>query len=211
MKLRYSATSPYVRKVMMVIHERGLSDRIALEKTDPWSPATDLPHDNPLGKVPALMLADGTALFDSPVIVEYLDMLPASEGGSESGSGNGSLLPETGPDRWTALRFQALADGICDAAILRRLEGNRPEQLRSTDWMERQRKAGARSVDALEADAAKLGERFTIGSVAVLAALGYLDFRFGHEDWRLGHPALSAWFDAESKRESFVSTAPPAA
>jgi glutathione S-transferase len=208
MKLRYSATSPYVRKVMIVIHERGLSDRIALEKTDPWSPATDLPHDNPLGKVPALMLADGTALFDSPVIIEYLDMLTSSESGLV---GNGSLLPAAGPDRWTALRFQALADGICDAAILRRLEGNRPEQLRSADWMERQRAAVARSVDVLEADAAKLGERFTIGSVAVLAALGYLDFRFGHEDWRPGHTALSAWFDRESKRESFIRTAPPAA
>ncbi|HYI68362.1 MAG TPA: glutathione S-transferase N-terminal domain-containing protein, partial [Skermanella sp.] len=128
MKLRYSATSPYVRKVMMVIHERGLSDKVELEKTDAWSPTTDLPQDNPLGKVPALALPDGTSLFDSPVIVEYLDSL-------ESGPGNG-LYPEAGPDRWTALRFQALADGICDAAILRRLEGNRPEQLRSTDWME---------------------------------------------------------------------------
>jgi glutathione S-transferase len=203
MKLRYSATSPYVRKVMMVILERGLSDKVELEKTDAWSPTTDLPQDNPLGKVPALALPDGTSLFDSPVIVEYLDSL-------ESGPGNG-LYPEAGPDRWAALRFQALADGICDAAILRRLEGNRPDQLRSTDWMERQRAAVARSVDALEACAAKLGERFTIGSVAVLAALGYLDFRFGHEDWRTGHPALAAWFDAESKRDSFVKTAPPAA
>jgi glutathione S-transferase len=203
MKLRYSATSPYVRKVMMVIHERGLSDRIELEKTDAWSPETDLPSNNPLGKVPALVLGDGPALFDSPVIAEYLDTL--------AGPGDSSLFPAAGPDRWAALRFQALADGICDAAILRRLEGNRPEQLRSTDWMERQRAAVARSVDALEAEAAKLGESFTIGSVAVLAALGYLDFRFGHEDWRPGHPALSAWFDAESKRDSFVGTAPPAA
>jgi len=202
MKLRYSATSPYVRKVMMVIHERGLSDRIELEKTDAWSPETDLPSNNPLGKVPALVIGDGPALFDSPVIAEYLDTLAGPDI---------ALFPAPGPDRWTALRFQALADGICDAAILRRLEGNRPEQLRSTDWMERQRKAVARSVDALEADAAKLGERFTIGSVAVLAALGYLDFRFGHEDWRPGHPALSAWFEAESKRDSFVNTAPPAA
>jgi glutathione S-transferase len=202
MKLRYSATSPYVRKVMMVIHERGLSDRVELEKTDAWSPETDLPSNNPLGKVPALVLGDGPALFDSPVIVEYLDTLAGPDA---------SLFPTTGPNRWTALRFQALADGICDAAILRRLEGNRPEQLRSTDWMERQRAAVVRSVDALEADAAKLGERFTIGSVAVLAALGYLDFRFGHEDWRPGHPALSAWFDAESRRDSFVGTAPPAA
>ena len=146
MKLRYSATSPYVRKVMMVIHERGLSDKVELEKTDAWSPETDLPHDNPLGKVPALALGDGPALFDSPVIVEYLDTpgkaVPAT-----------ALLPGRRPDRWAALRFQALADGICDAAILRRLEGNRPEQLRSTDWMERQRAAVARSVDALEADA----------------------------------------------------------
>ena len=203
MKLRYSATSPYVRKVMMVIHERGLSDKVELTKTDAWSPATDLPQDNPLGKVPALVLDDGTSLFDSPVIVEYLDSL-------ESGPGNG-LYPKSGPDRWAALRFQALADGICDAAILRRLEGNRPEQLRSTDWMERQRTAVSRSLDALEAGAGKLGERFTIGSVAVLAALGYLDFRFGHEDWRQGRPALSAWFDAESKRDSFAGTAPPAA
>jgi glutathione S-transferase len=202
MKLRYSATSPYVRKVMMVIHERGLSDRVELEKTDAWSPETDLPINNPLGKVPALVTGDGPALFDSPVIVEYLDTLAGP---------NASLFPAAGPDRWAALRFQALADGICDAAILRRLEGNRPEQLRSTDWMERQRAAVARSVDALEADAATLGERFTIGGVAVLAALGYLDFRFGHEDWRPGHPALSAWFDAESKRDSFVGTAPPAA
>ena len=136
------------------------------------------------------------------MIVEYLDSL-------ERKSRNG-LYPEAGPDRWAALRFQALADGICDAAILRRLEGNRPEQLRSTDWMERQRAAVARSVDALEAGAAKLGERFTIGSVAVLSALGYLDFRFGHEDWRPGHPALSAWFDAQIERGT-VKTAPPAA
>src|SRR3954454_12714190 len=192
MKLRYSATSPYVRKVMMVIHERGLSEKVELEKTDAWSPETDLPRNNPLGKVPALVLEDGPALFDSPVIVEYLDTL--------AGSGEASLFPAAGPDRWTALRFQALADGICDAAILRRLEGNRPEQLRSTDWMERQRAAVARSVDALEAEAAKLGERFTIGSVAVLAALGYLDFRFGHDDLRLGNTALSAWFNRESKR-----------
>jgi len=203
MKLRYSATSPYVRKVMIVIHERGLSDRIELEMTDAWSPATDLPRNNPLGKVPALVLEDGTTLFDSTVIAEYLDTLASP--------GDGSLFPAAGPERWTALRFQALADGICDAAILRRLEGNRPEQLRSIDWMERQRAAVARSVDALEADAAKLDEGFTIGSVAVLSALGYLDFRFGHENWRPGHPALSAWFDRESKRDSFTRTAPPTA
>jgi len=205
MKLRYSPTSPYVRKVMMVIHERGLSDQIELETTDAWSPNTDLPQNNPLGKVPALVLADGSALFDSPVIAEYLDSLPGS---------GGPLFPPVGPARWTALRQQALADGICDAAILRRLEGNRPEQLRSTDLMARQRAAVARTVDLLEADAAHLGDPAaapTIGTIAVLAALGYLDFRFGHEDWRENHPNLTAWFEKASARESFTRTKPPVA
>src|SRR5689334_5968404 len=142
MKLRFSPTSPYVRKVMMVIHELGLTDRVQLETTDAWSPTTTLPTTNPLGKVPALVLDDGSALFDSPVIAEYLDSLP--------GGGTAPLFPASGPARWTALRQQALADGICDAAILRRLEGNRPEQIRSTDWMESQRAAVARTVDVLE-------------------------------------------------------------
>ncbi|WP_158045149.1 glutathione S-transferase N-terminal domain-containing protein [Skermanella pratensis] len=203
MKLRYSATSPYVRKVMMVIHELGLADRVELEKTDAWSPETNLPDDNPLGKVPALVVEGGTALFDSPVICEYLDSLASG--------GEGRLFPPPGAERWAALRFQALADGICDAAILRRLEGNRPEQFRSSDWMERQRRAVARSLDQLEKEADRLGTRADIGALAVLAALGYLDFRFGHEDWRQGRPALSAWFDQASARGSFAATKPPAA
>jgi glutathione S-transferase len=200
MKLRYSATSPYVRKVMMVIHELGLANRVELENTDAWSPKTDLPTDNPIGKVPALVTDDGMALFDSPVICEYLDSV-----------GSGTLFPPVGPERWTALRFQALADGICDAAILRRLEGNRPEQLRSTDWMERQKAAVGRCLDLLEKQAGTLGDGADIGTLAVLSALGYLDFRFGHEDWRAGRPALSAWFDKASARESFTATKPPAA
>lgn len=199
LKLRWSPTSPYVRKVMMVLIERGLEDRVERVATDPWSTDTDLPKDNPLGKVPALTLEDGTTLFDSPVIVEYLDSL----------GDRAPLLPPAGSARWTALRLQAIADGICDAAILRRLESMRPDGEKSANWMERQRKAVARSLDLLEAEAASLDGEATIGSLAVLVALGYLDFRFGHEDWREGRPALTAWFAKASDRDSLRRTAPP--
>jgi glutathione S-transferase len=200
MTLRYSPTSPYVRKVMMVLMECGLEDAVELVKTDAWSPDTDLPADNPLGKVPALIVQDGVTLFDSPVICEYLDTL----------HDGARLFPPPGPARWAALRQQALADGICDAAILRRLEGNRPDGEKSPPWMERQRAAVTRACDALEAEAASLPDHMTIGTVAILAALGYLDFRFGHEDWRPGRPALAAWFGRASARDSFRRTAPPA-
>ncbi|HYF89500.1 glutathione S-transferase C-terminal domain-containing protein [Azospirillum sp.] len=102
-----------------------------------------------------------------------------------------------------------IADGICDAAILRRLESMRPDGEKSEGWMERQRKAVARALDLLEADAAALAGEATIGTLAVLAALGYLDFRFGHENWREGRPALASWFDKAADRDSLRRTAPP--
>lgn len=200
MKLRWSATSPYVRKVMMVLIERGLDSAVERQQTDAWSPETDLPTDNPLGKVPALVLENGTTLFDSPVIAEYLDSL---------GSGP-ALFPAAGPARWTALRLQALADGICDAAILRRLETNRPDGEKSIAWADRQGRAVARALDLLEAEADGLGGELTIGTLAVMVALGYLDFRFGHEPWREGRPKLATWFATASDRDSFRRTAPPA-
>lgn len=201
MKLRHSHTSPYARKVMMVAIECGLDQSIELQTTDAWSPETDLPKDNPLGKVPALVLPGGPTLYDSPVICEYLDTL-------HDGT---RLFPPTGPARWTALRQQALADGVCDAAILRRLEGNRPDGEKSASWAERQRVAMARACDALEAEAGTLPLEPTIGTLAILSTLGYLDFRFGHENWRPGRPALTAWFEQASNRDSFRRTAPPSA
>lgn len=197
--LRHSPTSPFVRKVRMVAIECGLEDRITLQPTDVWVATTDIHRTNPLGKVPALTLEDGTVLYDSPVICEYLDSL--------AGAG---LLPPA-PARWAALRQQALADGICDAAILRRMELGRPELQRSADWLERQRRAVARAVDALEADAPSLPTgRPTVGSLAVIAALSYLDFRWAHEPWRDGHPRLAAWFEQAADRDSVRRTAPPA-
>lgn len=200
MQLRYSQTSPYVRKVMMVAFEAGVADRIEISPTDVWAPDTPIVRDNPLSKIPTLVTEDGLVLFDSPVIAEYLDSL-----------GGGVLFPAAGNARWKALRQQALADGICDAGVLRLLEGRRPESLRSADWADRQRRAVTRALDLLEREVTDLppADAPTIGGIAVLAALGYLDFRFAKDGWRQGRPGLANWFEAASARDSFKRTAPP--
>jgi glutathione S-transferase len=199
MKLRWSPTSPFVRKVMMVVFECGLADAVSLETTNAWSPDTDLPRDNPLGKVPALSVGDGTTLYDSPVIAEYLDTLHDGP----------RLFPPNGPARWKALRLQALGDGLCDAAVLRRLEDQRPDGQRSLAWSERQAQAMRRACDALEAEAATLGDQPTIGTLAVVAALAYLDLRFDGDQWRHGRPDLTAWFARACRRDSFIHTQAP--
>jgi glutathione S-transferase len=201
LKLRYSPTSPYVRKVMMAAHEKGVVDRLQLETTNPWNSEPEFTRENPLSKVPALTIEDGTILFDSPVICEYLDSL---------GTGP-KLFPSSGPQRWQSLRQQALGDGICDAAILRRLESNRPQGEQSKDWMERQKSTVARALDTIEAEAKLLDGQTTIGTIALLAALGYLDFRYGHEPWRENRPSLAQWFERASARDGYVKTAPPPA
>ncbi len=200
MTLRFSHTSPYARKVLVSALETGLIKQITLAPTNPWAPDTDLPADNPLGKVPALITADGMALFDSPVICEYLDSLHDGP----------KLFPAAGPDRWRALRQQALADGIVDAAVNRRLDAQRPPAQQSLDWQERQARAVARACATLELDAAEFAAGPpTIGAVAAACALAYLDFRFPEDDWRAGRPALSTWFGAFSQRPSMVQTVPP--
>ena len=198
MKLRYSATSPYARKVVATAIEIGLDGRVERVATDPWSADTDLPASNPLGKVPALETDDGTVLFDSPVICEYLDSLH-----------DGPKLHPEGAARWTALRLAAIGDGICDAAITRLLDTRRPENLRSPDWQQRQKAAMARACDLLEAEAASLEGAVTIGHLAVACALGYLDLRWDADQWRQGRPKLAAWFEGFSQRPSIASTAPP--
>ena len=198
MKLCYSATSPYVRKVVVAGIELGLDGKIVREPTSAWDPATTLGQINPLGKVPALVTDDGGALIDSPVICEYLDGV----------AGGGKLFPPAGPARWTALRRQALADGICDAAILRLLESRRPAELQSADWVARQKNLVARSLDALEAEAKSLGTEVTIGHLAIGCTLGYLDFRFGADAWRDGRPGLAKWYEGFAKRPSMSTTEP---
>ena len=199
MKLYFSHASPYARKVRITAFEVGLLGQTDLEVTDAWSATAGLPDDNPLCKVPTLVLDDGTALFDSPVICEYLDHL-----------GGGTLFPPAGPARWQALRLQALGDGLCDAAVARRLETMRPENLRSDAWIARQTAAMVRACDTLERWTADFSGSVTIGTVAVATALGYLDLRFADDNWRAGRPKLAAWFDEASQRPAFQATKPPA-
>ena len=199
MQLRYSPTSPYVRKVMVTAIETGLDKQIEKIPTNPWDPDTDLTKDNPIGKVPALKTDQGEILFDSPVICEFLDGLH---------QGN-KLFPASGDARWSTLKLQALADGILDAAVTCVVEGKRPKELQSKDWVERQRKAIRRSLDALEQSVSDLdGKQLSIGQVAAGCALGYLDFRKPVDDWRKGRPKLTEWYDAFSKRPSMQATVP---
>lgn len=199
MKLRYSTTSPYVRKVTVVAIELGLDARIERIPTDTRDPQSGLSGDNPLGKVPALILDDGEVLYDSPVICEYLDSLHQGA----------KLFPAAGPARWRALRQQALCDGILDAAILRMLETKRrPEALRWPDSIAQQAGKVSRALDRLEAEAAQLDGPLTIGQIAAGCALEYLDFRFGEEDWRPAHPKLAAWQTKFAKRPAMQQTVP---
>lgn len=197
MKLRYSPTSPYVRKVMITAIETGQESVIERIPTNPWDPETDLPEDNPLGKVPALLVDEGLTLFDSPVICEYLC--------SRVGAG---LVPREGLDRWRVLRLQALGDGILDAAVLRLLEGKRPEAMQNPDWIERQKRTIGRGVDSLEEAVGDWGETLTLGQITAGAALGYLDFRFSGDEWRKGRPALTDWYEAFAQRPSMKQTVP---
>ena len=193
MKLRYSTTSPFVRKVRVVAIETGLIDKIELVKTNPVE--ADLAQHNPLNKVPAMVLDDGSPLYDSRVICEYLD--------AQTG---GKFFPPVGPARWTALRRQALADGMSEAAVLRMTENRRPENLRSADWDKKQKLKVTQGLDALEAD--HLGPQLDIGTLMVAILLDYLDFRFKAEDWRAGHPKLAAWHKVFAERASLKKTLP---
>ena len=203
MKLMYSPTSPYVRKVMVLAIEAGLDKKIDKETvaTTPVAPNRDLAKTNPLVKVPSLQ-AEGLSLYDSPVICEYLDNQHKRR----------KLVPRKGRDRWVALRLQAMGDGLLDAALLARYEGTlRPEDLRWPDWTKGQMKKIDGVLDQLEAEAKSLKGKPTIGTITVGCALGYLDLRFATFDWRHKRPRLAKWFNAFSKLPSMKATAPPAA
>jgi len=201
MKLRYSATSPFARKVMIVAHEHGLADRIEIlpverVTTQPFGLQTP---ENPLMKIPALTADDGQVLYDSPVICEYLDTL---------GSGR-KLFPPAGAARWTALRQQALGDGITDAVILCAYETRRPEERRWSGWTDSQMQRVHQGLAAAEHE--HLSGLTTIGPIAIACALGYLDIRFPDDGWRRRHPKLAEWYDAVLQLPSMQATKPPAA
>jgi glutathione S-transferase len=197
MRLRFSPTSPYVRKVVVSAIEIGLDKHIERVPTDSNDPKSGLGAENPLGKVPSLTLDDGSVLYDSPVICEYLDSLHAGP----------KLFPASGPARWTALRRQALGDGISDAALLSRMEALRPPAEQSASFIVQQKGKIASSLDAIESEADRFGENVDIGAIAIGCALGYLDLRFAADAWRNGRPTLAGWFERFAERPSMQATA----
>lgn len=205
MKLFFSHTSPYARKVVATAIELGLRDRIELmtASVSPTNRNPDVVAHNPSGKLPTLLTDDGQALYDSRVICEYLAAQTA---------GGDAIFPPAGTARWTALRRQAMADALLDAALLARYEtASRPEALRWPEWLEGQLDKVRSSILAIEADAGDLGDRADIGTLAIACALGYLDLRYGNLQWRDKAPRAAAWYAEFSQRPSLVETAPPAA
>ncbi|MDJ1159277.1 glutathione S-transferase [Chelatococcus sp. SYSU_G07232] len=187
--LRSSPASPFGRKVKIAAYLLGLMDRIEVVNADTTDPNDSLRRQNPLGKIPTLVLEDGTTLYDSRVILEYFDHL----------AGGGRILPN-GAERFTVLARQALADGIMDAALLQVYEGRyRPAEKHEEKWLALQAGKVERGLAALEAAPPALGERINVGHIAVACALGYLDLRFAGR-WRADHPKLVAWLDTFAAR-----------
>jgi len=198
MKLQYSPNSPYVRKVVVLAIELGLDGAIVNDAVtlSPYEPNPDVVKLNPLGKIPVLEGEDGMSLFDSTVACEYLS----------AKAGDGQWFPAAGPRRWHALRLNALANGMLEAAQLVRFEQSRPEAFRYAKWSEAQLGKVRRGFAFLEGH---LPAQDDIGSIAVACAIGWLDFRFPDLGWRQTAPALAQWFAAFSERPSFASTRHP--
>ncbi|EEB85052.1 glutathione S-transferase [Roseobacter sp. GAI101] len=203
MKLYYSPTSPYVRKVMVLLHETGQIDDVTLEtmNTTPLKPDAALLSKNPLAKVPALERAEGPTLYDSRVICAYLD------------DRAGGMLYPAGARRWDTLTLEATADGILDAALSMVYEGRmRPEDKQMPEWIEGQWGKIERACAALNTRwVSQLSGPLDMGQIAVGCALGYLDFRHDARNWRKGNDALANWARSFDSRDSMQATAPPKA
>jgi glutathione S-transferase len=204
MKLFGTPTSPFTRKVRIVLAEKGISHEYAIER--PSAPGSRVPQFNPLGKVPTLVLDDGRAIYDSAVIVEYLDAL---------GTGP-KLIPDSFDQRIEVRRWEALGDGIAEATVLVNHEYREPaEKQRSPAWFERQRAKIDRGLAAMEKDLGAgefcFGGRFTLADVAAGYALDYLDQALPEVAWRAAHPALRRLAERLAARMSFSSTLPPRA
>lgn len=199
MKLFYSSTSPFVRKVNIFAMECGLADNIEWVKTNPWQAEEQLTTENPLSKIPTLITDDNVVIYDSRLICEYLDTLHNGR----------KLIPKLSDARWPVLRLQALADGVLDAGILRFMEGKRVQEQQSADWDAMQRNSIERGLDELEQTMAEWSQvPLNLGIISVGCLLGWLDFRLPSEDWRANRPGLAQWYEVYSKRYSMLQTAP---
>lgn len=200
MRLYHSPTTPYGRKVMVLLHETGLVGDVEVVQAGgtPLDPGTQPLDANPLGKIPVLEPGDGTAIYDSRVICRYLD--------TRAGAG---LYPPA-PRLWQCLTLEATADGILEAALLMVYESRlRPEPIRFEPWVEGQWTKVTRALDTLEDRwMGHLHGPLDMGQIALACALGYLDFRHGPRDWRTGRAELATWYDAFSRRKSMTATEP---
>ena len=192
MKLFFNRNSPYARKVLIAVHEKGILDRVELCETDPWRDPPELLAANPASKVPALLTEKAGAIIESTTICDYLD--GAFEG-----------RPLVGPDRAAVMARAGLAEAVIDAAFTAVIEKRRPPERQWTDWVDRQLRAVQRTLAAMVAPPEG---RFDLGDIALAAALGYLDFRLSATEWRERHEALAAWLDSVSQRPSMQQTQP---
>jgi glutathione S-transferase len=199
MILRFSPSSPFVRKVRIAIALLGFDKDVTIERADTTDPNDSLRKMNPLGKIPILIIEDGSAIYDSRVILDYLD----------DRAGGGKIVPGDSKARLTALRLQALADGILDASILTVYEGRyRKAEMHEPKWLELQAGKVTRGLGALEAAPPPIDPMPNVGQIALACALGYRDFRFGGS-WRGEYPRLVAWLDNFAARvPAFAATKP---
>ena len=202
MKLIGSLTSPFVRKVRIVLAEKKIDYEFVIDS--PWSPESGVANLNPLGKIPVLALDDDTSLFDSRVISEYLDNVAPYN----------KLMPSTNRERTEVKRWEALADGICDAAALIFLEKKRPAEQQSSEWIVRQQNKIIAGLDYMAAELGDsnwcMGTHFSLADIAAGCALGYLAFRFPEIDWNAKHPNLARLYEKLSHRPAFAETMPKA-
>ncbi|MBF0280327.1 MAG: glutathione S-transferase [SAR324 cluster bacterium] len=201
MKLFYSPASPFARKVLVLAYETGLIDQITPVACvlSPVAPNASVVEENPIGKIPTLLLDNGTALYDSRVICEYLDELHEGK----------KMFPPAGSSRWETLTLQSLTDGILDAAVLIRYETyERSEQHQWREWIENQKLKIFRSLARIEKEIENLTGTLNIGVIGIGCVLGYLDFRFPDENWRNRCPKLAEWFLEFNQRTSMQSTRP---
>ena len=202
MKLIGSMTSPYVRKVRIVLAEKKIEYEFVIDS--PWVPDSGVANVNPLGKIPVLVLDDSTTLFDSRVIVEHIDSVAP----------NNKLMPESNRERTEVKRWGAVSDGICDAAALIFLERKRPEGQQSAEWIERQMDKILRGLEFMANELGDgnycMGNHYTLADVGVGCALGYLAFRFPEIEWREKHANLARLYDKLMQRPAFAETVPQA-
>lgn len=196
-RLFYSSASPYARKARVLVEESGLGNLFQMVAIAPFERPKELLAHNPLSKIPTLVCEDSLVIYDSPVIIEFIDGLSAQP-----------ILPAGGRRRWEALRRQALADGIMDAGVSMLLEGRRPASEQSPQWIERQGQTIWRSLAAVEQEITHLDDAAGLAQIAFGCALGWLDFRLPTLAWQKACPHLADWNKAFQQRPSMMNTRP---